>query len=325
MSLARIPIIRSLIGPDKYLNLLKRCNSSYALNLNDPAVQSYLKHLVLEHENLMCKSRNIFEARRLHEIKPIVSALDQRIALYDSIETLKELNKKEHDEEMQKMIKEEAEIYLKQLKEVDSDLQSVLLTPLLTNGGVLLEVTAGAGGQEAMLFARVLFEMYEKYSNYKAWCIDIASLEKSDLGGIRKGSMLISGPGAPEMMRVEAGVHRVQRIPTTEKGGRIHTSTVSVAVLPLPSEVELNIPEKDISIETKRASGAGGQHVNTTDSAVRITHIPTGTVVECQEGRSQIKNREIAYQKLRSLLMEKQQQEQTDKINNERKSQVRIY
>lgn len=121
---------------------------------------------------------------------------------------------------------------------------------------------------------------------------------------------------------MEAGVHRVQRIPSTEKGGRIHTSTVSVAVLPQPTDIEIDIPDKDIIIETKRASGAGGQHVNTTDSAVRIIHTPTGTAVECQEGRSQIKNKQIAIQKLRTLLLEKQLEEQSSKIKSERKSQV---
>lgn len=135
-------------------------------------------------------------------------------------------------------------------------------------------------------------------------------------------SYLLQGVGVPDLMKMEAGVHRVQRIPSTEKGGRIHTSTVSVAVLPQPSEIELNIPERDIVIETKRASGAGGQHVNTTDSAVRIIHTPTGTAVECQEGRSQIKNKQIAMQKLRTLLLEKQITEQSSKMNLERKSQV---
>lgn len=267
--------------------------------------------------------RDAEEVRRLQLLKPIVNSLEQRIFLYDSIETLRHLNtKKENDTEMRKMIKEEAEIYLKRINEVDGELQAVLLEPHLTAGGVLLEVTTGAGGQEAMLFARELFDLYQSYAKYKDWDVDIASVEKSDLGGIRKGSMLINGPGVPEMMRMEAGVHRVQRIPTTEKSGRIHTSTVTVAVLPQPGEIEVVIPDRELTIETKRASGAGGQHVNTTDSAVRIIHNPTGTVVECQEGRSQIKNIQIAMQKLRTLLLQKQQEEQTSKINNERKSQV---
>nr|XP_049692540.1 peptide chain release factor 1-like, mitochondrial [Helicoverpa armigera] len=325
MSLTRILFSRALFTAEK-LTLFRRCSSQNGVNLSDPAVQVYLKNVMLEHEKLLIKlKRTPEEARRLFEIKPIVTALEQRITLYDNIENLKELSKKqsnEKDDEMKEMIKEEAQIYLKRMTEVDNELQSILLEPQLSDGGVLLEVTAGAGGQEAMLFARELFEMYELYAKYKNWEVCIVSLEESDIGGTRKASMFIDGHGVPELMKVEAGVHRVQRIPSTEKGGRIHTSTVSVAVLPKPTDVEANIPERDLVIETKRASGAGGQHVNTTDSAVRIIHTPTGTVVECQEGRSQIKNKEIAIQKLRTLLLEKQQQEQTSKINNERKSQI---
>lgn len=322
MSLARICYFRSLCNVKRNSLIFQRFNSRKTVNLQDPAVQKYLGYLMIEHENLMVKMRDAEQSRRLIEIKPVVSALEQRIFLYDSIDSLKELNKKEGDDEIKKMVKEEAEIYLKRLKEIDQELQNVLIEPFLTQGGVLLEVTAGAGGQEAMLFANELFEMYENYAQYKEWEVNIASLEKSDIGGVRKASMLIEGYGVPELMRMEAGVHRVQRIPATEKSGRIHTSTVTVAVLTQPTDIEVNIPDKDLNIETKRASGAGGQHVNTTDSAVRITHIPTGTVVECQEGRSQIKNKEIALQKLRTLLLEKHHEEQASKINSERRSQV---
>lgn len=323
MAFARLQCFRSLLFNDKKSSVLRRCYSQNAVNLSDPAVQTYLKHLIVEHENLYTKpKRSSDETRRLQEIKPIVSVLEQRIALYDSIESLKDLNKKENDDEIKKMIKEEAQIYLARMKDTDGELLSILLEPQLTDGGVLLEVTTGAGGQEAMLFARELFEMYLSHANYKDWKVDIASIEKSDIGGYRKASLLISGYGVPELMRMEAGVHRVQRIPATEKGGRIHTSTVSVAVLPQPTEIELDISDRDVVIETKRASGAGGQHVNTTDSAVRLIHTPSGTVVECQEGRSQIKNKEIAFQKLRTLLIEQQIKAQSSKINTERKSQV---
>ncbi|XP_075975225.1 mitochondrial translation release factor 1 [Anticarsia gemmatalis] len=322
MSLSRILLFQSLFKSGKHA-LLTKCYSQNSVNLSDPIVQTYLKYLLIEHEDLQTKpKRSNEDTRRLHEIKPVVSVLEQRIALYDSIESLKELNKKEGDQEMKKMIKEEAQIYLKRLNEIDSELQSTLVEPALTEGGVLLEVTAGAGGQEAMLFARELFDMYHSHAQYKEWQVDIASVEESDMGGVRKASMLVQGYGVPELMKIEAGVHRVQRIPATEKGGRIHTSTVSVAVLPQPTDIEVNISDRDVIIETKRASGAGGQHVNTTDSAVRIVHTPTGTVVECQEGRSQIKNKQIALQKLRTLLLEKQIAEQSSKINSERKAQI---
>ncbi|XP_050356788.1 peptide chain release factor 1 [Nymphalis io] len=323
MSLSRLTVLRSFCKFEN-IKLLRRYASHDSINLSDPAIQTYLKQLILEHDKLQTKPRKTNEeTKRLHQIKPIVNVLEQRITLFDSIDSLKELNKREgQDEEIKKMIKEEAQIYLARMKEVDSDLQAILLEPNLSQGGVLIEVTAGAGGQESMLFAKELFNLYQEYSKYKDWEVDIASIEKSDIGGIRKGSLIVQGLGAPELMKIEAGVHRVQRIPVTEKGGRIHTSTVSVAVLPLATEIELEIPDKDLNIETKRASGAGGQHVNTTDSAVRITHIPTGTVVECQEGRSQIKNRQIALQKLRTLLLQKQEEEQSSKINNERKTQI---
>ncbi|KAJ8735746.1 hypothetical protein PYW07_007366 [Mythimna separata] len=325
MSLLRMLCSRRIFTADK-LSLVCRYSSQNPFNLSDTAVQVYLKNIMFEHESLNLKmKRTSEETRRLFEIKPIVNVLEQRITLYDNIEMLKELNKKhsnDKDDEMKEMIKEEAELYLKRMKEVDDELQSILLEPQLTDGGVLLEVSAGAGGQEAMLFARELFDMYESYAKYKDWEVCIVSLEKSDIGGVRKASMFIDGVGVPELMKMEAGVHRVQRIPATEKGGRIHTSTVSVAVLPKPTDIEANIPDRDLVIETKRASGAGGQHVNTTDSAVRITHTPTGIVVECQEGRSQIKNKEIAMQKLRTVLLDKQLEEQTSKINSERKSQV---
>lgn len=195
MSLPRFTFFRSLY---KLENLaLRRYSAQNSINLSDPAVQTYLNRLMLEHANLETKPRRNFEeARRLQEIKPIVLALEQRIALFDSIDSLKELNKRDgQDEEIKQMIKEEAQIYLKRMKEVDSELQSILLEPVWTKGGVLVEVTTGAGGQEAMLFARELFEMYQSYCGYKDWEVDIASVEKSDLGGIRKASFLVNGLG----------------------------------------------------------------------------------------------------------------------------------
>lgn len=192
MSLLRILYFSSKLS-EKHVYLLRRCYSQNTIiNLSDPAIQTYLKHLLLEHDKLHTQQkRTLDEQRRMFEIKPIVSVLEQRIALFDSIESLKELNKREQDDEMKKMIKEEASIYLKRLKEIDGELQSILLEPHLNDGGVLLEVTAGAGGQEAMLFARELFDMYVSYAEYKNWAVDIASIETSDLGGIRKASMLI--------------------------------------------------------------------------------------------------------------------------------------
>lgn len=326
MIFSQVTFLKTLLNIEKNYFLASRKCSQNLLNLSDPAVQKYLNHILLEHENLHAKPKKSFQdAKRLQDIKPIANVLDQRICLFDSIESLKDLNKKgTEDNEMKKMIQEEAKIYLKMLKEIDDELLEVLLEPQFSEGGVMLEVAAGAGGQEAMLFAKELFDMYVSYAKFRNWEVDIATVDKTEIGGIRKASMLLEGLGVPELMKLEAGVHRVQRIPSTEKGGRIHTSTVSVAVLPQPNEIELNIPEKDLVIETKRATGAGGQHVNTTDSAVRIHHVPSGLAVECQEGRSQIKNKKIALQKLRTLLLQKEQEEQISKLQKERKSQVRF-
>lgn len=189
MLLSKVFALKSLAKFDRHALLFRKCYSSEnTVKLSDPAVQKYLSHLMLEHENLLMKTRRSDEeVRRLRAIKPIVNVLEQRIALYDSIESLKELNKKEgEDDEIKKMVKEEAEIYLSRLKQIDGDLQAVLMQPYLSDGGVLLEVTAGAGGQEAMLFARELFELYESYAKYKDWDVNIASIEKSDIGDYGK-------------------------------------------------------------------------------------------------------------------------------------------
>lgn len=187
---------------------------------------------------------------------------------------------------------------------------------------VIFEVSTGVGGQEAMLFASELFDMYCGYFEYHNWTADILLVDRTELGGIRHASAIVNGPAALERLQFEAGVHRVQRIPQTERAGRVHTSTVSVAVIPRPDDLDLNIKAKDLRIETKRASGAGGQHVNTTDSAVRMVHLPTGVAVECQSERSQIKNRELALKKLQAKLVEQFMSRQQATVTTTRKGQV---
>ena len=187
---------------------------------------------------------------------------------------------------------------------------------------MIVEIRGGAGGEEAALFAASLFRMYCMYAERRRWKIEVTSVNETELGGIKEVNFIIEGDGAYSRLKFESGVHRVQRIPETETSGRIHTSTVTVAVLPEAEEVELDINPGDLQIDTFRSSGAGGQHVNKTESAIRVTHLPTGLVVECQDERSQLKNKERALKILRSKLLENMRREQTDAIAAERKSQV---
>ena len=200
----------------------------------------------------------------------------------------------------------------------------ILLLPRDPNDdkNVIIEIRGGAGGEEAALFAGTLMRMYSMYAESKGWKTEIINENATELGGYKEVSFMIEGDGAYSRLKFESGVHRVQRVPDTESQGRIHTSTVTVAVLPEVDDVEIEINMADLQIDTYRASGAGGQHVNKTESAIRITHLPTGLVVECQDERSQHKNKDKAMKVLRSRLYEQAQKEQTDKIASERKSQV---
>ena len=187
---------------------------------------------------------------------------------------------------------------------------------------VIVEIRGGAGGDEAALFAGDLFRMYSMYADSKRWKTEVLNLSEIGIGGIKEVTFMIEGEGAYSRLKFESGVHRVQRVPETESSGRIHTSTVTVAVLPEVDEVEVEINPDDLQIDTYRSSGAGGQHVNKTESAIRITHIPTGIVVACQDERSQHKNREAAMKMLRSRLYEKMERERSESIAADRKSQV---
>jgi len=187
---------------------------------------------------------------------------------------------------------------------------------------VIVEIRSGAGGEEAALFGGVLYRMYTMYAETRRWKTDVLSINETELGGIKEISLMIEGEGAYARLKFESGVHRVQRVPETEASGRIHTSTVTVAVLPEAEEVELEINPADLQIDTYRAGGAGGQHVNKTESAIRITHVPTGTIVECQDERSQHKNKDKAMKILRSRLYERLREEQDAKIAQHRRLQV---
>ena len=227
------------------------------------------------------------------------------------------------DKEMKELAEEEIKISKEKIETLSQELK-ILLLPKDPNDdkSVIVEIRGGAGGDEAALFAGDLFRMFTMYAESNRWKTEILSSSPTDIGGYKEISFSIEGQGAYSKLKFESGVHRVQRIPSTESGGRIHTSTVTVAVLPEVEEVEVNIDANDLRIDVFRAGGPGGQCVNTTDSAVRITHIPTGLVVSCQDEKSQHKNKDKAMKILRSRLYDLVQQEQHDKIASERKSQV---
>ncbi len=200
----------------------------------------------------------------------------------------------------------------------------ILLLPRDPNDdrNVIIEIRGGAGGEEAALFGGVLMRMYTMYAEARRWKVEILNMNATELGGIKEVSFMVEGDGAYSRFKYESGVHRVQRVPETETSGRIHTSTVTVAVLPEAEEVDFEINPADLQIDTYRSGGAGGQHVNKTESAIRITHLPTGVVVECQDERSQHKNKDKAMKVLRSRLLEAEMQKQTDAIAGERRAQV---
>ena len=258
------------------------------------------------------------------ELTPIVEKYkelqDAKKSEQEALEILAEPN-------LDKDFKELAEEELKTAKEniaVFSDQLKILLLPKDPNDqkNVIIEIRGGAGGEEAALFAGSLFRMYSMYAESKRWNIEISNANETELGGYKEISFMIEGEGAYSRFKYESGVHRVQRVPDTETQGRIHTSTVTVAVLPEADEVELEINPADLKIDTFRSSGAGGQHINKTSSAIRVPHIPTGTVVECQDERSQFKNKDKALKILRARLFDEEQRKHDEAIASDRKSQV---
>ncbi len=267
-------------------------------------------------------SRSAEIAREQKRLEPIVAAFrayKQSVSARDEAEQLLSSGETElYDLAREQLSESKAEI-----ERLEDELK-ILLLPQDPNDdkNVIVEIRGGAGGEEAALFAADLYRMYSMYAESRRWKVEVVNLNETELGGCKEISFVIDGAGAYSRLKFESGVHRVQRVPDTESSGRIHTSTVTVAVLPEAEEVELEINPADLQIDTYRSSGAGGQHVNKTESAIRITHLPTGLVVECQDERSQHKNKERAMRILRSRLYDKLQSEQSAAIAAERKSQV---
>ena len=259
-------------------------------------------------------------AREQKEIQPVVEAFRRYEKARSDMEGAAELMS---DPEFKEMAQEEYDTAKADMEKIEEELR-LLLLPRDPNDdkNVIIEIRGGAGGDEAALFANSLYRMYSMYADSKRWKTEIANLNDTEIGGIKEVSFMIEGDGAYSRLKFESGVHRVQRVPETEASGRIHTSTVTVAVLPEMEEVDFEISPTDLQIDTFRASGAGGQHVNKTESAIRITHLPTGTVVECQDERSQHKNKDRAMKILVSRLYEEEQRKQTEELAAERKSQV---
>lgn len=255
-------------------------------------------------------------------LEEIVSKYREYKKIVDDIKSTKELISGD-DPELKEMAQEELDELEKREDEVLREIK-ILLIPKDPNDekDVIMEIRAGAGGEEAALFAYDLFRMYSMYAEKNRWKVEVMSSNETDIGGFKEVILNISGKGAYSRLKYESGVHRVQRVPTTEAGGRIHTSTATVAVLPEVEDVDIEINPNDIKIDVFRSGGHGGQSVNTTDSAVRLTHIPTGIVISCQDERSQLQNRERAMKILRAKLYEMAMAEKEKEISEARKSQV---
>ena len=306
------------------------CGKICVRNLMELAMLDKLKALKNQYEQLcrrMEEPTTYFDpalfARYEKEARELAPIVEAYTSYEKSCEAMSDAEAMMNDPEMKELAQEEYSSAKAEKERLEREIK-ILLLPKDPNDSknVIMEIRGGVGGEEGMLFASDLFRMYSMYAESKGWKIDIANISETELGGIKEISFVVEGEGAYSRLKFEAGVHRVQRVPVTESGGRIHTSSATVAVMPEVAEMDFKIDPNDLKIDTYRSSGAGGQHVNKTESAIRITHLPSGLVVECQDERSQYKNKDRAMQILRSKLYEAEQAKRDAQVASERRSQI---
>ncbi|MCR5438936.1 MAG: peptide chain release factor 1 [Selenomonas sp.] len=284
----------------------------------------------LELESLISDPANIADIDRWQRynkehasLTPIVEKFREYKQVVKGIEEDRAMFEESLDDEMRKLVEEELADLMEKKEALDQELP-ILLLPKDPNDdkNVIVEIRGGVGGEEAALFAGDLFRMYSRYAEKQGWRTELLDANATEIGGFKEVSFMVKGFGAYSRLKYESGTHRVQRVPATESGGRIHTSAVTVAVLPEVEDVEVDINPNELRIDTYCASGAGGQYVNRTETAIRITHLPTGIVVQCQDEKSQLKNKEKAMKVLRARILDKARQEQEDAVAADRRSQV---